>query len=116
MRGSLWLISPGAAQRIGVPKVRPWLILQDDVFAAYEGRIACPLTSVVDAKTGRKRVPRDTQIPYTNKGHESHISCDSLYTIKNDEFLKHVGDIDPDMMTKVFIVVSLVLGSEILRK
>ncbi len=111
MRGSIWLIRPGAAIRIGVPKVRPWLILQDDVFAAYEGRVACYLTSARDDK-GKRRRMRDGQVLYTLKGHDSYICCDSLYTIKQTEFFKHVGDLDSFTMTKVFIAVSLILGSE----
>src|SRR5258708_37696486 len=109
MRASLWLIRPVAASRIGVPKVRSWLILQHDVFAAYEGRIACPLASVVDEK-GRTRETRDGQVPYVFKTRAVHISCDSLYTIKSTEFLKHVGDIDPETMVKVSIAVHLILG------
>jgi len=110
IRGSLWLIKPGAASRIGVPKVRPWLILQDDVFAAYEGRIACYLTSVANEQGKPKKV-RDSQIPFTHKQRASYICCDSLYTIKNGEFLRHVGDIDAETMIKVSIALHMVLGT-----
>jgi mRNA-degrading endonuclease toxin of MazEF toxin-antitoxin module len=108
-RGSLWLISPSAAWRVGVPKIRPWLILQDNAFAAYDGRIACYLTSVFDGK-GRKRKMRDGQVRYTLRERASYICGDSLYTIRKTEFLRHVGDIDEITMAKVSIAVNLILG------
>jgi mRNA-degrading endonuclease toxin of MazEF toxin-antitoxin module len=109
MRGSLWLIKPRAARRVAVPKMRPWLILQDNAFAAYGGRVACYFTSTVDEK-GKPKKQRDSQV-LTNWGnHASYICCDSLYTIKNSEFLEHIGDLDSDTLVKVSIAVNLILG------
>jgi len=98
--GTIWRLNPRAAKRLGIPKIRPWIILQDENFAVSSTEhVVCYLTGCLDEEGKRKpnregfvELLRDTD----NKlDKDSFICCDHLYTIQEDDLASWVGFVDP---------------------
>ena len=105
IRGTLWLIKASAAKRLGVPKDRPWLIVQNDELCSYRGRIACYITSALN-KAGKLKEFGDTRVLLgddtdTKLKKVSYVECGSIYTIRENEFLQVVGHISDQKVLDV---------------
>jgi mRNA-degrading endonuclease toxin of MazEF toxin-antitoxin module len=118
LRGRLCLVKPDVALRLGVPKNRPWLIVQNDDLASYPHRIACYTTGMLDKNKKFKftqMLSLDTHVPVIADGEnkldkDSFIACGNIYTIRNDEFLRTTGKVSADVMGRVDVALAKALA------
>lgn len=105
-RGTFVWLTSDASLRLGVPKRRPWLVIQNNDLDVIGTRILVYVSSVLgaDVLDGRDRVrmPYDSDVAIfpdrKNKLHNvSYVRCACLYTVTVTEIDKATGGkLDPD--------------------
>lgn len=103
-RGELWTVAGG----IDASKLRPALILQEDVFANTDSVTVAPLTSnLIDAPLLRVRIGADE---VSGLEHESQAMIDKLTTVRRSSVGSHVGRLRPEVLVEVERALMAFLG------
>lgn len=103
-RGELWTVAGG----VYATKLRPALILQDDVFSDTSSVTVAPLTShLVDAELLRIRVSSGG---IAGLEHESDVMIDKLTTVKRSNVISRVGRLGTEQLVNVERAVMAFLG------
>ncbi len=103
-RGELWTVAGG----VYATKLRPALILQDDLFDLTDSVTVAPLTSTLtDAPLLRHRVEATD---LSGLRHDSDVMVDKITTVRRSNLHQRVGRLTSQQMADVERVVVVFLG------
>ncbi|WP_243855152.1 type II toxin-antitoxin system PemK/MazF family toxin [Diaminobutyricimonas sp. TR449] len=103
-RGEIWTVAGG----VYASKLRPALIVQDDLFATTASVTVAPLTSdLVDAPIMRVRVSADK---LSGLESESDVMVDKVTTVRRSNVQDRIGRLSADQLADVERAVMVFLG------
>ncbi|WP_232466323.1 type II toxin-antitoxin system PemK/MazF family toxin [Diaminobutyricimonas sp. LJ205] len=103
-RGEIWTVAGG----VYASKLRPALIVQDDLFATTASVTVAPLTSdLVDAPMMRVRVSADE---LSGLESESDVMVDKVTTVRRSNVQDRIGRLSADQLADVERAVMVFLG------
>jgi mRNA interferase MazF len=101
-RGELWTVAGG----VYAAKLRPALIIQDDLFSATESVVVVPLTTMVaEAPIARVTVPITTGIV-----RPSFAMIDKITTVRRSNLGERIGRVSATLMTDIERSLMVFLG------
>lgn len=110
-RGQIWLVRLGPTCGAEIKKVRPALIISNDVNNQYAGTVTVlPIT-----EKGKKVYPFEVSLTPKGNGLKkaSKIKCQQIRTIDKSRLLKVLGSIGTDIMREVerALLIHLAVGN-----